>query len=99
AVRMLEHFRVLLEAAVRDPACPIGRLSCSGEEERALVGSWSQTVKHYPIESVRPVHELVNEQARRTPDTTAVLCGEARLSYAQLEHRATQLAGCLGELG
>jgi amino acid adenylation domain-containing protein len=99
AVRMLEHYGVLLEAALADPARPVGQLSCSSEAERALVGSWNQTAKRYPSESVRPVHELVSEQARRSPDATAVACGEEQLSYAQLEARANQLGRCLADLG
>ena len=100
AVRMLEHYRALLEAAVSEPACPVGQLSLSSEDERALVlSAWNQTARDYPLESVRPVHGLVSDQARRTPDVAAVRHAGEQLSYAQLEAQANQLARCLGGLG
>ncbi|WP_338932831.1 amino acid adenylation domain-containing protein [Streptomyces netropsis] len=38
------------------------------------------------------VHRLIEEQARRPPDAVAVLCGDQRLGYAQLDLRADRLA-------
>ncbi|MCU7728890.1 amino acid adenylation domain-containing protein, partial [Actinoplanes sp. KI2] len=35
---------------------------------------------------------LVARQARRTPDRTAVICGDVRYSYAELDRRANRLA-------
>jgi amino acid adenylation domain-containing protein len=100
ALRMLEHYRVLLEAAVSDPARPVAELGLLSEHERDLVlGSWNQTARDYPLESVRPVHELVSEQARRVAHVPAVLAAGEQLTYAQLEARANQLARCLGGFG
>ncbi|MFV8131427.1 amino acid adenylation domain-containing protein [Streptomyces syringium] len=38
------------------------------------------------------VHRLVEDQARRTPHADAVLCGDQRLGYAELDRRADRLA-------
>jgi amino acid adenylation domain-containing protein/non-ribosomal peptide synthase protein (TIGR01720 family) len=46
-----------------------------------------------------PVHERVRAQAARTPDRVAVLCGEARLTYAELDRRSDALAGRLRAAG
>jgi amino acid adenylation domain-containing protein len=43
----------------------------------------------------KPVHMLVAEQARRTPETVAVEDGREALSYAELEKRANRLAARL----
>jgi hypothetical protein len=100
AVRILEHFRVLLEAAVSDPSCPVGELELLSESERDLVlGSWAGAAERGPLDALRPVHELVAEQAQRTPDATAVLCAGEQLSYAQLDARANRLARALREFG
>src|SRR5436190_2301459 len=100
ALRMLEHYRVLLEAAVSDSACPIGELGLLSEDERTVVlDAWNQTSRDYPLASVRPTQELVSDQARRTPDVTAVLGGYEQLTYAQLEARANQLARLLAGFG
>ncbi|GAA2083678.1 hypothetical protein GCM10009801_44290 [Streptomyces albiaxialis] len=47
----------------------------------------------------RLLHELVAEQAARTPDAPAVEAGDTRISYAELDSRATQLAWLLRERG
>ncbi|MBZ4402539.1 AMP-binding protein, partial [Myxococcus sp. AS-1-15] len=44
-------------------------------------------------------HELVEAQARRTPEAVAVVWGGEALTYAELERRANQLAWHLGALG
>src|ERR1700691_87791 len=38
------------------------------------------------------LHVLVQEQAHRTPGRTAVVCGDAALTYAELNARANRLA-------
>ncbi|AZD87433.1 Non-ribosomal peptide synthetase [Pseudomonas chlororaphis subsp. aureofaciens] len=45
------------------------------------------------------VHQLIEAQARRTPDAVALLCGDRQLSYGQFNQRANQLAHKLIELG
>jgi amino acid adenylation domain-containing protein len=41
------------------------------------------------------VHEMFQEQASRTPDATAVIHGDAQLSYAELDSRSRRMAGLL----
>src|SRR5512140_2339915 len=41
------------------------------------------------------IHELVSAQAARTPSALAVVCGNAQLTYRELEARANQLAHVL----
>lgn len=45
------------------------------------------------------LHELIADQARRTPDATAVISGGTSLSYAELDLRANRLAWHLTGLG
>ncbi|MGW0534030.1 amino acid adenylation domain-containing protein [Streptomyces sp. NPDC003032] len=40
----------------------------------------------------RPLHEVIAEQAARTPRATALLSSDTRLTYAQLDANANQLA-------
>jgi len=47
----------------------------------------------------RRVHDLFAEQAKRTPDALAVVCGEARLTYAELDRQSDALAARLQSLG
>ncbi len=66
------------------------------ERERVLY-EWNETEGEYPREKC--VHELLEEQAGKTPEAVAVVCGEEELSYGELNRRANQLAHYLRELG
>ncbi|MCZ4087496.1 non-ribosomal peptide synthetase, partial [Streptomyces antarcticus] len=88
-------FRAVLEAMAADPAGD-ARTPLVPEEERArLTGAWAVN----PTEPVtRTVYELFEEQAARTPDAVAVVDGDLRLSYAELDARANRLAHGLRSL-
>ena len=45
------------------------------------------------------IHGLFEEQAARTPDSVAVVCGDARVTYSELDRRAAALARRLSALG
>ncbi|WP_308117743.1 AMP-binding protein, partial [Streptomyces anatolicus] len=45
------------------------------------------------------MHELFEEQAARTPEATALVYEEERLTYAELDARADRLAGLLAARG
>jgi amino acid adenylation domain-containing protein len=45
------------------------------------------------------IHHLFEQQAVRTPDATALLFGDLRVSYRELNHRATTLAHTLRRRG
>lgn len=98
AERMLGHFLTLLGAASSAPETPVTLLPLAGEQERALVlDTWNQTTQPYP--KGRGIHALFSEQAARTPDALAVVCGDSRLTYSELDARSTALAHHLRRLG
>ncbi|MFJ7201856.1 amino acid adenylation domain-containing protein, partial [Streptomyces sp. NPDC098926] len=89
-------FRAVLEAmaadADGDPRVPL----IPAEEHERLVGEWAVA----PAEPVTAtVFELFEEQARRSPGAVAVVAGDERLTYAELDARANRLAHRLRELG
>ena len=51
---------------------------------------WNETERDYS--RARNPHELIVEQVSRTPDASALIIGEERLSYRELNDRANQLA-------
>lgn len=83
ATRLLDAFLVLLQEAVAHPDTPVDRLPllAPGEPGSRLVG---------PVRPIpdRRFDELVSEQATRTPDALAIVAGERRLTYRELEARA-----------
>lgn len=80
---------------VRRPLARLGLLT-SMERQRVLVRNNDTSV---PYSLDRPVHELFEEQARRTPDAVAVEHEAHVISYADLNARANQLARYLRQRG
>ncbi|HEY0078606.1 MAG TPA: amino acid adenylation domain-containing protein, partial [Pyrinomonadaceae bacterium] len=95
--RMLEHLRTLLVGAVESPERRINELPLLTEAERRALSEWNATASEFPREAC--IHELVAEQAARTPESTAIVFGEASLSYRELNERANRVAHHLRSLG
>ncbi len=96
--RMLEHYQVLLEAAVANPALPVSELPLLTRGERQqLLGDWNATDFDYPRELC--LHELFEQQVERAPDAVACVHDGQSLTYAELNQRANQLAHFLKQRG
>jgi amino acid adenylation domain-containing protein len=98
---MLEHFRVLLEAIAEHPEERISRLPLAAEAERQELLQAGRPAALAAPSGPEPacIHELFEAQAARTPGAEAVVAGETRLTYDQLNRRANQLARHLRGLG
>jgi amino acid adenylation domain-containing protein len=103
AVRMLRGFVRLLSGAVAAPDARLDALPLLDEAERfQLLFEWNtegNDVPSGPAVSGRCLHEAFAAQAARTPDATAVVCGEESLTYRELAGRARRLARHLLGLG
>ncbi|MBM4266051.1 MAG: AMP-binding protein, partial [Deltaproteobacteria bacterium] len=66
-------------------------------ERRRIVVEWNQTDAPFPED--RLVHDLVAEQAVRTPVALAVASSEGALLYGDLDRRANQIAHLLRREG
>jgi amino acid adenylation domain-containing protein len=96
--RMAAHFTRLLEAAVAAPDAPVSTLCLLGMAERhTVVEAWNRTRGPYSAELC--IHQLFERQARRTPDAVAVDFGDARMTFAELDARANEIAHHLRRLG
>ncbi len=97
AEQLVGHFGSLLAAAIAAPDRPISRLPLLSATER---GQQLTEVNAGYRQRGRPwVHELIERQAAASPAAVAVLCGEQRLSYAELDQQANALAVRLVEGG
>ena len=96
--RMMGHFRTLLQSAVETPEQSVSRLQLlTPSERRQLVVDWNNTGVEYP--PGRCIHQLVEQQAQRTPGAVAVVYESQSLTYSELNQRANQLAHFLRKLG
>jgi amino acid adenylation domain-containing protein len=96
--RMMEHYRTLVESAGANPDRPISRLSMLSESERAKVlVSWNAHAD--PLPERDSIKQLFEEQVARTPDADAVIFGDGRLTFDELNRRANRIAALLRDRG
>ncbi|WP_457798158.1 condensation domain-containing protein [Methylocystis sp. S23] len=99
---LLAHMQRLLALLSRlvdsEEDGPIAQLSLLRDGERhTVLYDWNATAADYPHDKC--VHALFEEQAARTPDAAAVIWNGGRMTYAELNGRANQLARYLLGLG
>ena len=96
--RMAQHYVNLLESIVTGPQQRVAELEFIGDEERRRVlVEFNQTARSYSRAAC--VHELVEHQAEIRPKAPALTCGDAQLTFAELNARANSLAHYLRRLG
>ncbi|MFP2933745.1 non-ribosomal peptide synthetase, partial [Pyxidicoccus sp. 3LG] len=96
--RVAGHLRTLLRAAVTTPERSIAELPLlSAAEREQLLVTWNDTRSPEAPEANIPA--LVEAQTRRTPDALALIAGQERWTYSQLEARVLRLANHLRSLG
>ncbi len=99
AVRVLEHFEDLLEAAVSNPDAEIAHLLAvidskrSANDNRQMQPRPANPFKEFdPAEIESTIPERFQRIAASYPDRVAVISKHERWSYAQLNRRANQVA-------
>lgn len=97
--RLSLNFVQLLHAIAGNPDQNIAALPLLTDAERQrLLVDWNDTAAPYPTREVC-LHQLVEEQAGRTPDRIAVVFEQQALTYRELNCRANRLARHLRTLG
>jgi amino acid adenylation domain-containing protein len=97
--RMLGHFQTLLTGIVNHPDCRINALPLLSEDERRkLLNEWRPLdARRFPQDAT--LHQMFEAQVEQRPTATALVFGDERLSYAELNRRANRLAHYLRMLG
>ncbi|MCA2554877.1 MAG: amino acid adenylation domain-containing protein, partial [Microcystis sp. M04BS1] len=96
--RLSGHFLNLLGGIVANPQAQISQLPLLAESEtNQLLIEWNNTQVDYP--EYKCIHQLFEEQVKRTPNAVAVVFKGQQLTYAELNSRANQLAHYLRKLG
>ncbi|MDM8550514.1 amino acid adenylation domain-containing protein, partial [Desulfobacterales bacterium HSG2] len=89
--RMAGHFLKLTDSILADPNRPVADLDIlSDAERRQLLYEYNDTDANYP--PGRTVTDLFEEHAEKSPDNTAVVFEETRLSYRELNEQANRIA-------
>ncbi|GER90193.1 hypothetical protein KDW_43550 [Dictyobacter vulcani] len=96
--RMLQHLHIVLQSFATSLQQPVASVSVlTASEKIQLIEGWNATDTAYPRTAVLPI--LFEEQVSRTPEAEAIICGEQRISYAELNRQANRLAHYLRSLG
>ena len=89
--------RFVAQISARESIGTIGEIDVLSEEERRRLMDINQTASDFSV--AKCIHELFEEQAARSPDTTALVSGDLKLSYAELNAHANRLAHLLRRRG
>ncbi|WP_256756847.1 non-ribosomal peptide synthetase [Cohnella sp. WQ 127256] len=96
--RLIRHYTNILAQVTRSPDQLLSAIDMLDDSEKArLLFGFNAT--HVEYETERTMHSVFEEQARQSPDAIAVVFGNQRLTYAQLNERANRLAMELRERG
>ncbi|SNT45953.1 non-ribosomal peptide synthase/polyketide synthase [Actinacidiphila glaucinigra] len=90
---LAERFVRVLDTVTADPARPVTDIELLSPDERhRVLAKWNDTAHDVPAATLP---DLFQEQVARTPDATAVVFEDLRLTYAELNARANRLARLL----
>ncbi|MEN3329447.1 MAG: hypothetical protein V7638_4254 [Acidobacteriota bacterium] len=96
--RMLIHLETVLEQLVADPERQLSEISVlRSEQKQRLLFDWNQTSTDYERDVC--VHQLIERQAALRPTAIAATFQDQKLTFAELNARANQLARHLQSLG
>lgn len=90
AARIARQYVTLLAAALKHPDVPLHELPLISAAERGRLLACAAGPASPVLWS--PVHRMVEEQVRRTPDATAVVAEQHAVTYGELNTRANQWA-------
>jgi amino acid adenylation domain-containing protein len=96
--RMGGHYTTLLKAVSDDENIPILKIPLlTDAESTQILKTWNETSRSYPKDKC--MHQLVEEQVLKTPDSIAVIHEDKSATFDELNRRANQLAHYLVRLG
>ncbi|MEV7969457.1 non-ribosomal peptide synthase/polyketide synthase [Sphaerisporangium sp. NPDC088356] len=95
--RIAQRLVRLLEQVVADPGLPVRHLEIMDEREhRLVVTEWNDTARAVDAATLP---ELFRAQVARTPGALALVSGDERLTYAELDARVERTARALAAMG
>ncbi|MEC0714024.1 bacitracin non-ribosomal peptide synthetase BacA [Bacillus haynesii] len=93
-----QHIITVAEQVAEDETQTLRDINLVSEEEKhRILHTFNDTKTGYPKD--KPLHELFEEQAMKTPDHTALVFGAQRMTYRELNEKANQAARLLREKG
>ncbi|MCK4259635.1 MAG: non-ribosomal peptide synthase/polyketide synthase, partial [Halanaerobiales bacterium] len=95
--RMFLHLKNILTKVAANPQIKLSDIEMiTAEEKDKILNIFNDTIVDYPRD--KTIHELFEEQVENNPDQIAVVFGDNKLTYRELNDRANCLAVLLREL-
>ncbi len=93
-LNLLSHINQVINTVVSRPSIMLRDIQILSEEEKyQMLVSFNNTAVEYPKH--KTIQELFEEQAETIPDNIALVYGEQRLTYKELNEKSNQLARVL----
>ena len=97
-LRQMTHFRNLILAGLKNPDEPIARIPLMDASELdQTISEWNDTATKLSKQS--RIQRSFEDQAKRTPDATALIYQDQEFSYREVNEQANQLAHYLRKRG
>ncbi len=96
--RLAQHYINILKEVVEDVNIKLSEINMlSTNERKQLLHEFNDTYTKY--DGHETIHESFEKQVEKTPDKIALVFGDDRLTYRELNVKANQLAKKIRELG
>jgi amino acid adenylation domain-containing protein len=92
--RLMDHFMGIMNAIVQSPSLPISQLDFLDEEEKKLLlYNFNNTLADLPLNKTFVTH--FEQQVERTPDNIALVTGNQRYTYDEINREANRFCDFL----
>ncbi len=95
--RLVGHLAAQIASSLAAPDGAMSAISLDSEADAEIIAQANATQAAY--RNTTRLDQVLSEQAQRTPDAVAVICGAERLTYRAFEARVNQLAHTLQDAG
>ncbi|MCB9251757.1 MAG: non-ribosomal peptide synthase/polyketide synthase, partial [Flavobacteriales bacterium] len=95
--KISDHFINVVHELLDKPSAGVHQLQIMNAEELKLLNSFNNTKTTYPKD--KTIVELFEQQVKKTPNQTALIYEQKRMSYEELNERSNRLAHYLIKQG
>jgi fengycin family lipopeptide synthetase D len=96
--RLSQHFRSIMRTVVENPFVRISDIELvTASEREEILRQFNDTACEYPQNQL--LQQWFELQTKNKPELAAVLCGNSRMTYGELDAKANQLAHLLQARG
>ena len=89
--RMHKHFEGILTSVIKNPDSVLSTIEIQTEEEAQFYATLEAPIREYNIPH-KGIHEIITAQAQQHPEVIALAFKDIKITYKELNERATKIA-------